>query len=195
MKNKIMIALIAVLLVIILGGSYFLYTELSKITDNNQLTVENEDAQLENESQEGGTENKAAAPDFTVYDIDGNAVSLSDFRGKPVVVNFWASWCGPCKSEMPEFETAYGEYGEEVHFLIVNMTDGYSETVDSAMKFIEKNGYTFPVYYDTKQEAAIAYSVYSIPATYFIDKDGYVVANARGALNLDTLKKGIDMIR
>lgn len=194
MKNKVMIILIAVLLVVILGGSYFLYSQLSDLIDTNQLTVENEQANLDNDSSENSTEDKVMAPDFTVYDSEGNAVSLSDFRGKPVVVNFWASWCGPCKSEMPEFDTAYQEYGDEIHFLMVNMTDGYSETLDKATKFIEENGYKFPVYFDTDSDAATTYSVYSIPATYFIDAEGYAVANARGALDMETLKKGIDMI-
>ncbi len=194
MKNKVMIILIAVLLVVILGGSYFLYSQLSDLIDTNQLTVENEQANLDNDSSENSTEAKVMAPDFTVYDADGNAVSLSDFKGKPVIVNFWASWCGPCKSEMPEFETVYQEYSENIHFMMVNMTDGYSETIDKATKFIEENGYTFPVYFDTSQDAATTYSVYSIPATYFIDAEGYVIANARGALDMETLKKGIDMI-
>lgn len=194
MKNKVMIILIAVLLVVILGGSYFLYSQLSGLIDTNQLTVENEQAKLDNDSSENSTETKVMAMDFTVYDVDGNAVSLSDFRGKPVVVNFWASWCGPCKSEMPEFETMYQEYSENIHFLMVNMTDGYSETLDKATKFIEENGYTFPVYFDTDSDAATTYSVYSIPATYFIDEEGYMIANARGALDMETLQKGIDMI-
>ena len=134
------------------------------------------------------------APDFTVYDLDGNAYKLSDFRGKPVVLNFWASWCGPCKMEMPDFNTAYGELGEDIHFLMVNMTDGSQETLDSASTFIEGTAYTFPVYYDTSYEAAIAYSVYSLPTTYFIDKDGFAIAQATGAIDADTLQRGIDMI-
>ncbi len=134
------------------------------------------------------------APDFTVYDSDGNAYKLSDFRGKPVVLNFWASWCGPCKMEMPDFNTAYGELGEEIHFLMVNMTDGSQETLESASTFIEGTGYTFPVYYDTSYEASIAYSVYSLPTTYFIDAEGYAIAQATGAIDAETLQRGISMI-
>ncbi len=134
------------------------------------------------------------APDFTVYDLEGNSYKLSDFRGKPVVLNFWASWCGPCKSEMPDFNTAYGELGEEIHFLMVNMTDGSQETTESASAFIADTGYTFPVYYDTSYEAAIAYSVYSLPTTYFIDGEGHAIAQATGAINAETLQRGIDMI-
>ena len=133
------------------------------------------------------------APDFTVFDNEGNPVKLSDYLGKPVVLNFWASWCGPCQHEMPAFQQKYLELGSEVQFLMVNLTGG-RETVDSASSFISKNGYTFPVFFDTSYSASNAFSVYSIPATYFIDAEGYIVANAVGAINEDVIGRGIDMI-
>lgn len=140
------------------------------------------------------TQELQQAPDFEVFDLDGNAVKLSDFQGKPVIVNFWASWCGPCKSEMPDFEEMYQQYDEEIHFVMVNMTDGSRETVEVASEFISEQGYTFPVYYDTEYSAAITYWVTSIPATYFIDAQGNSVAYARSAIDAETLQMGIDMI-
>lgn len=134
------------------------------------------------------------APDITIYDLDGNSYKLSDFRGKPVVVNFWSSNCGPCKKEMPEFEVMYQQYGDEIQFLMVNITDGYWDTIDSASSFIEDSGYTFPVYYDTDNNASYAYGVSALPTTYFIDAEGHGIAYAMGAIDKDTLLKGIDMI-
>ncbi len=134
------------------------------------------------------------APDFTVYDLDGNPVQLSQFRGKAVVLNFWASWCGPCKREMPDFQEKYLELGDKVHFLMVNLTDGTTETVASASGFVASQGYTFPVYYDTASQAANAYYVSSIPTTYFINAQGKLIAQATGAIDGATLQRGIDMI-
>ena len=135
-----------------------------------------------------------AAPDFTMYMQDGTPVKLSDFRGKPTILNFWASWCGPCKMEMPDLEDAYLEYGDEINFLIVNLTDGTSETVESASGYIESQGYTFPVYYDTAMGGAFAYGVNAIPVTYFLDADGNLIAYYPGAMTADILQRGISMI-
>ena len=171
--------LIAVVLAGLIGGASVLYNQLSVDYAPQQMVTQ----EIEN-----------LAPDFTVTDKDGNEVKLSDFFGKPIVLNFWASWCGPCKYEMPDFEEAYKELGEDVVFLMVNLTDGYSETVTSAKSFLEEAGYTFPVYFDTEYSAAIAYSVRSIPATYFLDADGVLVAYGKGALTAEILQRGIDML-
>ena len=140
------------------------------------------------------TEPDYSAPDFTMLDWDGNQVKLSDFEGKPVILNFWASWCGPCKSEMPEIQTFYEKYGQKVHFLVVNCTDGSRETVEIAKNFIEKEGYTFPVYFDTTSMGAYTYGASSIPLTFFIDREGNMAAYYMGAMSESILQQGVDMI-
>ena len=126
--------------------------------------------------------------------MNGNEVKLSDMFGKPIVLNFWASWCPPCRVEMPDFEKVFIELGEDIEFMMVCLVDGSRETTATGAAHVVGNGFTFPVYYDVTQEAAIVYEVWSIPATYFINAEGYLVAYAEGSINERTLRSGIDRI-
>ncbi len=158
-----------------------------------EVPLQQTESSKEETAEETQDEN-IPAPDFTVYDIDGTPVKLSDYKGTPVILNFWASWCGPCKNEMPDFEEAYALYGEQIQFMMVNLTDGSQETVESASQLIADRGYSFPVFYDTQLDAATVYGVRSIPTTYFIDAEGNIAAYGTGSMNLKTVQAGIDMI-
>lgn len=197
MKNKKILLILVLVFVFLLGGASILYRQMEKELAPEQLDVQEtqETQEIGELTESGETEQaKAAAPDFTVCDKDGNEVHLSDYIGKPVVLNFWASWCGPCKMELPDFQEKYLEHGEEVQFLMINLTDGTRETMDGAAAFVSEQGYTFPVFYDTKSSASAAYGTYSIPVTYFIDSEGYAVGRAVGAIDGETLQRGIAMI-
>ncbi len=191
MRNKGFLG-VAVFLAVILVLGVVIYP---KLVDNyggeivNKIEVVDEAAgSMEPEPTD---EEPVVAPDFTVYDADGNAVHLSDFAGQPVVLNFWATWCGPCKSELPGFDAVYQEYGGEVAFLMVNLTDGARETVEGVSAFIAQNGYTFPVYYDTAMDAADTYGIRSIPATALINADGEIVGAQVGAVIEDSLRSAV----
>ena len=120
---------------------------------------------------------------FTVTDAKGRNVTLSESFGRPVILNFWATWCPPCRSELPAFEKLYRKYQAKVTFMMIDLSDGYRETPDSVKKFLSENGYTFPVYYDSEGSAAKAYNALSIPFTVAIDKNGNVKKTHLGAMS------------
>ena len=135
------------------------------------------------------------APQFTLPDKNGNMVTMSAVKGKIKIIDFWASWCGPCRSEMPDFDEIYRLLGDEVVFMLVNLTDGEVETMQTATAFVDSMGYSFPVYFDLTSEAAYLYGIQSIPTTFFISARGNFVAYAEGALDYNTLLYGISLIQ
>ena len=216
MKTKYII--LAVVIVVLFVGAIAVYRQLSKkytppmdlpppttagkmpdaTTPSDGITVEPRPSSQTNPSTEGTTSGKKpdvtedikkiTAPDFTGLDKDGNPVRLSEKFGKPIVINFWATWCPPCKQELPDFDKLCKEYGDRVVFMMVNLTDGYRDTVDGTKRFVSGKGYTFPVYFDTKDNAASAYNVSSIPQTTFIDAKGNIYTTRIGAMNEATLR-------
>ncbi|MBE6708514.1 MAG: TlpA family protein disulfide reductase [Ruminococcaceae bacterium] len=192
MKTKISIIIGVIVFAALLVGAYFLYSKLGdEYKPDKLVTVEQ---QTEAETGDDASDDSLLAPDFTVIDTEGNEVKLSNFRGKPVVLNFWASWCPPCKSEMPDFNKKYKEIGDKVQFMMVNCTDGSRETVDTAKEFIKSTDYTFPVFFDTKLDASMKYGASSIPLTFFINSKGELVTYATGMLSAADLERGIGMI-
>lgn len=186
MKQRTKLIGIIVILIALLAGAFILYRNLSKKYTAN---VSSEEASSDEDT---GKEEPVTAPDFNAEKANGKSISFFSLTGKkPVVLNFWASWCPPCKQEMPGFEAMYKKYSDKVEFVMVNMTDGARETKKKASSFIKKQGYTFPVYYDTEQEAAYNYQAESLPTTYFINRDGEIVSGARGAMEESTLEAEI----
>ncbi len=202
-NNKLTLIITITLLVSIIGSAYFIYDMVSNQVETPQATQETQLAlapQTENSSSdmveqaEEPDPDVVLAPDFVVYDKDGNAVSLSDYAGKPVVINYWASWCPPCIAEFPDFEQAYQEYGEDVVFLMINSTDGSRETVASATEFIDENGYTMPIVFDSELNFALTYQFRALPTTTFINGDGEIFSIYSGLIGKDVIDENIQKI-
>ena len=184
MKSSIKIIIAAVVTVALLAGGIVLYKQLSGKVAIDYTPTENNSASSDPESA------FEAAKDFTVYDGDGNAVSLSSFKGKSVVVNFWADWCPPCISELPDFQKAYENY-KDVVFMMVNI-DSTPQLISS---FVQRNGYNFPIYYDTDHSANNAYGLSTFPKSIFVDPDGNLVKLQVGMMDEASLNEAIELIR
>jgi cytochrome c biogenesis protein CcmG/thiol:disulfide interchange protein DsbE len=160
-------------------------------------SVPEEEPQGEKPQQEGESQEDEPfkASDFKVLDYDGNEVKLSDYIGTPIVLNFWASWCPPCKDEMPHFNKVSEEYSkDELLFLMVDMVDGGRETVEKGKMHVEEQGFTFTVLFDTKQNAAATYGIRALPTTFFINKDGNIIGALEGGIDEETLRYGVSLI-
>ena len=170
-------------------GPSNLETVPSSSTTKNSSTSSTQSNTDNNPTEDDKNPIEFSAPDFTVLDINGNEVRLSSFAGKPIVINFWGSWCGYCKQEMPDFQKMYEKY-PNVQFVMINSGD----TISTAKSYIEQNGFTFPVFFDTTDEAVIAYGVTAFPYSFFINAEGEYVAYARGMISASQLESGIKMI-
>lgn len=132
------------------------------------------------------------APDFELRTFDGQTVRLSSLRGRTVLINFWASWCGPCRLEMPEFERLWQERGPRGDLAIVAVNAAAQDTPGEARAFAREQGLTFTVAFDTAEGAVVArYGVRGLPSSFFVDRDGIlrerVVGPALGTLLAEKL--------
>lgn len=151
--------------------------------------------QAEHSSQQKAQ--SAAAPDFTLTDQYGTTHTLSEYRGKTIFLNFWATWCPPCKREMPDIQALYESYGSNSGDLIVlgvanPKSPGYPHNQDNPQEYVEEflqeNGYTFPVVMDTTGEVFSQFGIYSFPTTFMIDKDGNVFGYVTSSLSADMME-------
>lgn len=137
---------------------------------------------------------KHIAPQISLTGLDGKIYTLEDLNGKPVVVNFWASWCGPCEDEAPELVRLYEKYSEKVEIYAVNVTT--SDSVKGAIAFAEKYGFEFPVLLDIEGTVSEKYRIQSFPTTYFINGEGVIVEKVIGLLSpRDLERKSKQLIR
>ena len=187
MKKNISL-LVVVLLVAVMIGTYV------KQEINKEREIDAAALGQEVEEQKIGLEKGDTPPDFTLTSLDGEKVTLSELQGKKVILNFWNTWCPPCKAEMPHMQKYYEQYAteENVEILAVNLTAGERDVtadakINTVMTF--KNSYklTFPILLDTKNEVGLDYQIITIPTTYFIDTLGTVQHVIQGPMDLDML--------
>ncbi len=135
-----------------------------------------------------GVEVGKVAPNFTASGLDGSLIALSDVRGKPVLLNFWATWCPPCREEMPVIQRYFEETGSAVHILAVNLTTNESSPKE-VEGFLRREGYTFPVALDIDGSAAKLYTIRFIPTSFFIDEEGIIRQIHVGPLSREMIEE------
>ncbi len=159
------LALIAA--VLLLGGGWIIVSS-DKTKKNAEITLE------------AAPIKGYPAPEITLETTDGQTTSLSDFKGKPVLINFWATWCPPCRAEMPDFQAIHRELGDEVIVFSVNAASQDNGNVNA---FIDEFGITFPVLLDKTGLAGVTYNVRGLPTTIFVDSNGVINEVFTGGLN------------
>lgn len=158
----------------------------------NQMTDAEEVQEMEGDERQEATEKEIPvglevgnrAPDFQLQTLAGESVKLSDFRGSRVMINFWATWCPPCRAEMPDMEKFYQD--KDIVVLAVNLTDT-ENSLEDVKEFSDEYGLTFPILLDTDLETASLYSIQPLPTSYMVDSNGIIRNMAFGALNYDLM--------
>lgn len=203
-SSKMIIIVLAIVLIgSIIGGLVYYGGIGKKSTENHKLPEDNTiveapagDEELnEDESQVDEVEDFDIAvgkesPDFTLLNLSGEEVSLSDYRGKTVMINFWATWCGFCKKEMPDMQRL-SEENEDLVILAVDVMEEKSLVED----YIKEGGYDFEVVLDEKGDVAKDYLVSAFPTSYFVDKDGILLGGVPGMLTWERMNEILDNIR
>ena len=183
MNKKTSSMLSAVALIAVIALAAFAYPRLTKRAGQNQPTgpAHNPAEQME----------ESGDVQLTVTDATGAKITLASKKGKVLILNFWATWCPPCRRELPAFNKLADEYKDKVEFMMIGLTDGARETVDKVKKFVADNKYTFPLYFDTEKQASSAFGIRGIPVTVAIGANGKVLSKKVGAMNEDELSSMI----
>ncbi len=168
-----------VVAIVVIGGAWASFSLVGPVPDQAAVSqaVDVEAVNLEPAPIAGHP-----APDFTLQNLAGETVQLSDFKGQPVIINFWATWCGPCRIEMPHLEAAYNEHLDDgLVILAVNLTA--RDNVEDIPAFRDEFGLTFPIILDETGDVATTYKLIGQPASVFVDKNGVTHEVWSGPIN------------
>ena len=205
MKNNGMSIILIGLALLLLAGSVLLYHNVSEqVPENIPISTP---SPLYNRTESNPAAAKPVSPspaptqspypratDFTYTDSDGNSYQLSDLYGKPCILNFFATWCPPCRAELPAFDAAHQNYGDKINFLILDLVDSGNESVQNGLDFVAANGYGFPLFFDSLGEGYGAYGTGYVPVTVLISADGGIVDVHVGGLSEQELQTMIDLL-
>ena len=198
--KKIIILIIVILTCV---GAYQVYNiNNKKLKDDRDIKIENNNGYnnkqneqskvSESESKEEKDKKYPKAPEFTLTDLKNKKVSLSDYKGKYVMINFWATWCSACKSELPDLEKFYNENKNNKDFKFLTIDVG--ENKDVLEKFMKENKYNFDVLLDKNTEVSYDYTATALPTTVLIDKEGYIKKIILGAMNKNSMNSYKEML-
>jgi cytochrome c-type biogenesis protein len=156
-------------------------------------TGRSKETNTEAASEETKDKSLPPAPDFQLQDQYGNTHTLEDYKGKTIFLNFWATWCPPCRAEMPDIQKLYESYSQEGEDALIVLgvaapEMGQEKDEEGIQAFLEENGYTYPVLMDTTGELFYTYGIQSFPTTFMIDRDGNVFGYISGQLTMDMME-------
>ena len=211
MRSNIITIILLICSLLMLFGSAVLFRTISEVpampavetTEPEQDEKPEDDSVIIDSTEEQGGSSDAvivdadtypAATDFTFQDQDGNSLKLSDFYGKPTVINFFATWCPPCQAELPFFNKAYLNYSDRINFLIIDLVDDDGETVENGLSFMSACGYSMPLYFDTLGEGYGAYGSGYIPVTVLISANGGLIDSHIGGMGEEEVQAMIDKL-
>ncbi|ENQ3078173.1 redoxin domain-containing protein [Bacillus cereus] len=183
---------IAIVVVLLGLAGYAIYEQFGKekveVADNKEQSTKDEKEVI----AQNGIEIGKVAPDFELSKLDGTKIKLSDLKGKKVIVNFWATWCGPCQREMPDMQEFYNKYQKDVEILAVNYTASEgTDGKEKVRKFGEEKGVTFPILLDTDIKVTTTYKVITIPTSYFVDTNGVIQDKFIGPMTVQEMEKRV----
>ncbi|AQQ64250.1 MULTISPECIES: redoxin domain-containing protein [Bacillus] len=187
---------LTIIVVLLCLAGYAAYEQFGNKEQAVKVKQEKSEAAMKEIIARNGIEIGKSAPDFELTKLDGTNVKLSDLKGKKVILNFWATWCGPCQQEMPDMEAFYKEHKENVEILAINYTPsekgGGAEKVSN---FAKEKGITFPILLDKNIDVTTAYKVITIPTSYFIDTKGVIQDKFIGPMTQKEMEKRVAKLK